>query len=190
MNGEPEHGKTPPSPAPAYSALNLHSELPSYVTLNLRYNQPLPPTLQHEQDSRRCTLKRGCCVLLEAICLLPVVLCLCGVVLLPSAVYFIPREYFNFPPNSSNTFSLAASIFQGNDSLGSVYENCSQGFFRDPNDTSSDGCRPSCEGLTLGRAGVGGFSVYRITVMAAAALSCTSAICFLGVFATLKRKTL
>ena len=196
--GEPARRGTLPSPNPTYFALNLRSELPSYVSLNLRSNQPLPlslrtPDRHHLKDDlkRRCTLRRVCCGLLEVMLLCPVVLCLCGVVLLPSAVYFIPREFFNFPSTLSNASSQLSSL-QDNQSLAEQIDdgNCSQGFFRDPNITNSNSCRPSCEELALDGSGVGGFSFYRIAVMVAAALSCASALCFLALSLTLKKETL
>ena len=180
MPGDPVNDETAgrgplPGSAPTYFALNLRSELPSYVALNQRYNEPHPSNLDETDGGGRRSSKgraAGCWVL-QSLFLSPIVLILCGVVLLPSAVYFIPREYFNLP-NINETTNRSTLEDSSND------ESCPQGM--------TDSCRLLCEELQLDD-GVGGFSAYRVAVMAAAALSCASALCFL-VLSFVKREKL
>ena len=179
-----------------YFALNLRSELPSHEELNFRYNDSsVSPSKERSSSSGPRSSssgtrssssgsrggKRGACdILLEAAILSPFFVLLCGVVLLPSAVYFIPTEFFNIAePNVTAETS--------NTSMDVEDDECSQGFFHDLNDNNT--CRPSCAAFMLD-SGMGEVSVYRIAVMVAAALSCASAIGFLSVALTLKRKTL
>ena len=137
---------------------------------------------------------RSCCsLLLQALLLLPLSLLASAFVLLPSALYFIPKHLLvntftssTSPSLSSMTGAVPSSLMNSPHVLNSEERNCSEGFFYAANEEEG-GCLPLCGEFRLDE-GVGDFSIHRIVVIAASALSLLAALACLILALTLLRK--
>lgn len=171
-----------PQAQPVYLALNLWQH-PSIQ------RQPRPQDGKASKVNRRLSSnnispKNRCCACLGTVFLFPLILCTCGLVLLPSAVYFIPRDLL-LNNSSSVVQGMTSTVPTLSNISDNIKLNCSQGFFHLTNSV----CQPSCEDYELGP-DVNGFSLYRIVIIAAAALSCVATGCFLVLVLTVWRKTM
>lgn len=166
-------------PSRGYAAIN-------FLRPAVAAEQPRPQDGTHQKAGVRC------CILLQVLLLLPLILLACLLVLTPSAIYFIPRDLLlNISSSSSsleqgNMTSLRIHALQAN-STSSSGRTCSGGFFA--LNLTREFCHPSCEDFGLGDV-VGEFSVYRVILMAVAALACVTIASFLVLALTLQRKTM